>query len=179
MVYGILLLFDPKTEKHIQSMFAEMHRRKISSIMLRTKSLPHITLSVFKTCRKREIKTALKRFALGTRPFSVRFTKIGTFEGSNVVFLSPEQARLFPVQKRCLGLAKGCLKGILEHYLPRNITFHCTIGIGLETDKIGPGIQLVKKMGIPRNVKVTKVALYAVPDKKVPKVRQLFSVPLG
>lgn len=179
MYYAIELLFDPKTEKHIHSMFVEMHRQKIGSNMLRTGSAPHITLAVFKACQKSRIKVFFEKFARETKEFTVRFPKIGTFEGSNVVYLSPVPKTLSHIQKQCLQHTKGSWKGMFKHYRPENITFHCTVGLGLDLDKIRPAVRLVKRMGIPKGARVTRIALYAIPEKRVPKVRQLFVVPLG
>lgn len=179
MNYAIELFFDPATEKHIASMILAMHQKKIGSDMFKTGSRPHITLFVFKSKRISSLRSELKAFARTTPAFSIRFTRVGTFRGVGAVFLRPHQKKLMKIQKKCAKFTARYFDSIREHYRPKNIVFHSTIGIGLNLDKIKKGMLLGTQMGLPKNSRITHVGLVAVPEKPVPKVKEIFSVPLS
>jgi 2'-5' RNA ligase len=84
--------YDINTEKQLAEL--QNHLFENGFIGKQTKNLPqHITLGTYEVSREIEVRELIKNVTYKVKPFSITFSHIGIFGGSEVLFIAPDPNR--------------------------------------------------------------------------------------
>ncbi len=180
MLYAIELFFDPKTEKTIQTFFQKMARVKISSFMLDTETLPHISLLVFRTEDLPAVISSLDEIAQNSEQLALYFPALGTFHNNGVLFLLPTVTTgLQDLHRDLFKKLKSHIKEVPPWYLPGALTYHCTLAVKLSRQKLMKALQLALRTKLPKAFKASKISLVAIHEENMSfRAETLFTLPL-
>ena len=89
-MYALLAILDEKTNQEIQGLWQVLKELGLSNYAFETEGfLPHITLANFEDLPLNKAVTTLTNELLIPQPIPITFTSLGSFLGTNIVFLSP------------------------------------------------------------------------------------------
>ena len=89
-MYALLAILDEKTNQEIQRLWQVLKEQGLSNYAFETEGfLPHITLADFEDLPLNKAITTLTNELLIPQPIPITFTSLGSFLGTNIVFLSP------------------------------------------------------------------------------------------
>ena len=89
-MYGVIALFDERTEKQIQRLWNELYDRNLSHYSKAVEDRrPHITLAAYRNLKKALFIRQMDEFLNATNRMPVTLGTLGTFLPSRTVFLSP------------------------------------------------------------------------------------------
>jgi len=102
-MYGVIALFDERTEKQIQRHWDELYDRNLSHYSKAVEDRrPHITLAAYQNLKKASFIRQMDEFFNATDRMPVMFGALGTFLQSKTVFLSPTVIGLAPPLSRAV-----------------------------------------------------------------------------
>ena len=89
-MYALLAILDEKTNQEIQGLWQVLKELGLSNYAFETEGfLPHITLANLEDLPLNKAVTTLTNELLIPQPIPITFTSLGSFLGTNIVFLSP------------------------------------------------------------------------------------------
>lgn len=177
MYYAIELYMDNKSEKLIRAFSKKMRKARLGPGMSETCSRPHIALSVFKTGDPAAMEQPLRNFASHLKPFTLSFgqEQLGIFTNTGVVFLAPVVSRdLLRTHQKCWEKLGRYMRKTWDYYKMDKLFFHCTLGLNMPPHQILKTVELAMKSKFPNIVKIAGMALVAIPEEPVPRVKELF-----
>ena len=89
-MYALLAILDEETNQEIQRLWHVLKEQGLSNYAFETEGfVPHITLADFDHLPLNKAITTLTNKLLIHQPIPISFSSLGSFLGSNIVFLSP------------------------------------------------------------------------------------------
>jgi 2'-5' RNA ligase len=137
-MYGVIALFDEKTEQIIKDIWKELSEKSISFYAEEVEDRrPHITIASYNNLNKSEFIRLMDKFYDDKTNVDITFSSIGSFLSSGTLFFLPtvtteliefhfnhheyfkKSSMIIPI--RCICLANGYLIALLQiGYLMRN-----------------------------------------------------------
>ena len=136
MKYGIGLYFDGETEKKIMKLPCLLASRGITRRYLDMRVRPHIALAVFNDIEDVDrCSGLLAGYAESVGSFPVKFSSIGVFNNSKIVFLAPVVTfDLLEMNRKINDIFCFCDNTGSEYYLPGSWVPHCAVALTGEDD---------------------------------------------
>jgi hypothetical protein len=137
MGYSIELYFERKFEEMIRSLWDELEREGVPSILQKIGSRPHLSLIILEKCKIHHVTELIDICIKGQLQFTISFQAISLIPGlQQSVFLAPAiNLDLIKIQQslyRHLTGNKCCIK---KHYEPDSWLPHCSISKELSHDE--------------------------------------------
>lgn len=129
MGYSIELYFECGFEEKLRSLWDELEKAGVPSILQKIGSRPHLSLLIFDKCNVKHIADIIELGIKGYHKFPITFPAISLIPGKQqTVFLTPViNSELIAIQDGLYNLLDetGCF--VREHYEPHNWLPHCSI----------------------------------------------------
>lgn len=89
-MYALLAILDEDTNQQIQKLYQDLKKQNLSNYAFETEGyIPHITLADFENLSLEKVIDILSTKLLVSHPIPINFSSLGSFLGTNIVFLSP------------------------------------------------------------------------------------------
>jgi 2'-5' RNA ligase len=128
-MYGVIALFDEKTENQINSIWNELYERGLSYYSKEVLNRrPHITIATYQRLETGSFIKLMDEFFNETDHIPVTLSALGTFLQSRTIFLSPTPTKiLFDWHRNYHEKFKSYNDDLSSLYLPEKWIPHCTI----------------------------------------------------
>jgi hypothetical protein len=166
MRLAVELLFDSESEHTLRGLWKALSEELGQPNALEGRSTtPHISLSAFEATELGKLWEALREACRGRKAWDVQLNSVGTFPGDEgVLFLAP--APSLELLKMHEDFHAGLIRmgaRVRPYYYPGQLAFHCTLDIGLPSEKLAAAMLGLKKH-LPLKATVQSVALMAIHD---------------
>lgn len=166
-MYGLVALFDERTEKIIKEIWKELQEKSISFYANEVENRrPHITLASYKNLNRIEYLNQMEEFYEGKQAIDINFNSIGSFLNSGALFFSPI------VTKELIELHTSHHKYFEKFnddpnslYLPNSWIPHCTLANRLSAEKLSEAFNYCSKRNNTITGKIKEVAIIDVSFK--------------
>lgn len=137
-MYAIELFLNEETDLYIRTIWEELSNENIDSSLNDIKEIcPHITLAVYEDINEKDFIEELRVFKSNFKPIDTYFDILGTFPITGTCFLKPTVTEeLLNVHSKYHEQFKALSGKSNPYYLPGRWNPHCTLGIGLSTEKL-------------------------------------------
>lgn len=137
-MYGVVALFDAKTEQIIKDIWTELREKSISfyadEVVDRK---PHITLASYHSLDMLRFIEQLDAFYENKPEIDIRFNSIGSFLNTGILYLSPHVTKnLIEFHENFHIQFKSFNDNPESVYLPEKWVPHCTLANRLSMDKL-------------------------------------------
>jgi 2'-5' RNA ligase len=129
MGYSIELYFEHGFEERLRSLWDELERAGVPSILQKIGSRPHLSLLILDECNVDHVTDLIDSAVKGLYKFPVTFPAFSLIPGNQqAVFLTPAMnSELIEMQLRLYNLLEENGYSIRKHYNPHNWLPHCSI----------------------------------------------------
>ena len=161
MAFAVILYLDPAAEAEVQSLWASLAEKDISSVMATLGIRPHISLACIEHVQVELFCQALDVFAQNTRPLTTKFESVGTFPTEKgVVYLAPIVTReLLQLHEEFNHLLAEMGLASHAYYRPGNWVPHCTVAINLTPDQVPAAVPVCCQSNVFHSVALTHIGL--------------------
>jgi 2'-5' RNA ligase len=165
MAYAVEMLFDDDTNAIIMEMWQELKNSKISSYMIRSKSKPHITLSIFDSVDLNELNQRVEKFSEITSACPIKFDSIGVFpDDTGVVYLQPVVSpELLNIHRSFNLMTNEFDEFKWTHYLPGNWVPHCSMALNITKEKVLQAVSCLLEKFSPFEAQIQSLAVIRFP----------------
>jgi 2'-5' RNA ligase len=161
MAFAVITYFNPTAEAEVQSLWALLSEKQISSVIATMGIRPHLSLACIENLDAQQVCAMLKTFAQSVSPLTIKFGAVGTFPTEQgVVYLAPvvtlELLQLheeFRVRLADLGFSSH------EYYRPGNWIPHCTVAINLPPESVPAAVSVCRRSDVFHAVQLVEIAL--------------------
>jgi 2'-5' RNA ligase len=161
MAFAVIIYFDPTTEAEVQSRWALLYEKQISTVIATMGIRPYISLAGVEHLDAQQVCATLKTFAQNASPLTIKFGAVGSFPTEQgVVYLAPvvtlELLRLheeFRVRLAALGLSSR------EYYRPGNWIPHCTVAINVPPESVPAAVSVCRTSNVFHAAQLVEIAL--------------------
>lgn len=142
---GVVLTFDPALESAVREL-QRLAAETCGGPLIGQELMPHITLLIADGLDQNAWEAGLGRLAAAQPPFALSFGAAASFFGAaGVVYLAPGVSlALATLQSQALDLARRLGATPQEYMHAGAWTPHCTLGLGIADQLIGPTIAAVR-----------------------------------
>jgi len=166
-MYGLIALFDEKTEQIIKDIWKELKEQSISFYAYEVEDrIPHITLASYNDLNQSFFTQQMDDYYDGTQAIDITFNTIGSFLNSGALFLSPT------VTKDLIELHTNHHKNFDQFnddpdslYIPNRWIPHCTIANRLSPVKLSKAFDYCSQRNATISGQIKEVALIDVSSK--------------
>ncbi|MRG86007.1 2'-5' RNA ligase family protein [Salinibacillus xinjiangensis] len=175
-MYGLIAIFDERTEELIKNIWKELKEKSISTYAYEVEDRkPHITLASYNSLNKKEFIEQMDITYKNQTVIDIKFNIIGSFLNSGALFFSPT------VTKDLIEIHSNHHKDFERFndnpnslYLPDNWIPHCTIANRLSEDKLNEVFNYCSTRYSTILGKIVNVALIDVSEKhKAPIIHSI------
>ena len=172
MTYSIELYFDLEFEEKLRSLWHDLERAGVPSVLSKIGSRPHLTLIVLDNCDEDHVANLLDRHMKGRFKFSLVFPAVSIIPGDqNSVFLTPAiKPELIDIQSTLFNLLKENGYSIQKHYGPHNWLPHCSISKELSLNEALKTLEVCLYCGIKGEALVTEIGFIEFRPRRVIKI---------
>lgn len=137
-MYGVIALFDDKTEKVIKEIWKDLKEKSISNYAYEVENRrPHITLASYTHIDKKTFMKQMDELYENKKDINITFSSIGSFLKSGTLFFSPIVTKeLFEFHTNHHLSFNQYSDNPNSLYLPKSWIPHCTIANRLSPDKL-------------------------------------------
>lgn len=166
-MYGLIAIFDEKTEQVIKDIWKELKEKSISSYAYEVENRrPHITLASYNHIIKTEFIKQMDEFYNDKPTIDITFNSIGSFLNSGALFFSPTVTReLMEFHSNHHKYLKQFNDDPNSLYIPDNWIPHCTLANRLSPKKLSEAFNYCSIRNSNIYGKIKEVALIDVPNK--------------
>jgi 2'-5' RNA ligase len=161
MPYGIMLYFDNRTERTINSIWQALAKHNLTSSMLDEGIRPHITLAIYEELDSRPCENEMIKLLSNTPSPSIQFTHLGLFTNPEpVIFAAPLVTKVLLDFHNELHLKladEG--KRSWEFYEPGKWVPHCSLALGYKVENQAEIFRLCQEMPLPMNAQVIQMGV--------------------
>jgi 2'-5' RNA ligase len=164
MPFSVECYFDPVTESAIRNVWGGLQAAGVNSRMKDVGSRPHIALTVGEG-EMSELRIArLEAFATARPRFRIRFGSVGLFPNeAGVMFLAPmASVELDQLHIDWCVEAKRLELVVWEHYQAKKWTPHCTLAIGLRSERIAEAFHICKAFDFAVSAEICEIGLIKI-----------------
>ncbi|MCP3738136.1 2'-5' RNA ligase family protein [Rossellomorea sp. BNER] len=174
-MYGVIALFDERTEQMIKDIWRELSEKSISFYAEEVEDRkPHITLASYKDLNCIEYIKQLDVFYENKSEIDITFNTIGTFLNSGALFFSPIVTKeLLEFHSQYHKHFKGFNDNPNSLYLPNKWIPHCTLANRLSTENLSAAFNYCLTRNGTIYGKIKEVSLIEVTNRN--KVPQIYS----
>ena len=169
MSYSVELYFEHDFEQKLRSLWDDLAKVGVPSILQKIGSRPHLSLLILDECDAEKVAGAIEDGIRGQRKFPVTFPAVSLLPGrQQTVFLTPSvNAELVAMQGGLHSLLDktGCL--IREHYRPRNWLPHCSISKELSAADAIKTLEICQKSPPTGETRITEIGFIEFRPRKV------------
>ncbi len=171
MGYSIELYFEHRFEENLRSLWDELERAGVPSILQKIGSRPHLSLMVFDNCNVDQIASLLDTGVKGLCTFPITFPAFSIIPGSqHSIFLIPTiNQRLINIQKRLYNLFVKNGYSSQKHYEPHNWLPHCSISKELSYTEALKTIEVCLSIATAKETLVTDIGFIEFRPRKAIK----------
>ena len=175
MKYSIELYFERRFEEKLRSLWDELERAGVPSILSKIGSRPHLTLIILDNCDKGHVASLIDRHVRGRFKFPLTFPAFSVIHGvRNSVFLTPViKPELIDIQRSLYNLIQENGHSIQKHYEPHNWLPHCSISKELSPAEALKTLEVCLYCGIKGETTVTEIGFIEFRPRKVIKTAGL------
>ncbi len=158
MHHVIELHFDEDTQKKIHDVRIALRDEKLISDV--SEGIPHMSLSSFDCNGPTYWNKALAKIS-ERKSFYVEFAHFGIFRGDPLVIylgVTPTET-LRHLHEDVHQAAVNGAQNVYEHYIPDRIIFHATLANPVSQDKLGPAIERINKLELPKRGLINRISL--------------------
>lgn len=165
-MYGLIALFNQKTEQMIRDIWKELKEKSISSYAYEVEDRkPHITIASYNDINKSNFIKQMDDFYNDKPAIDVIFNTIGSFLNSGALFYSPTITNdLLEFHSNHHRKFEKFNDNPNSLYLPDKWIPHCTIANRLSPEKLLEAFNLCSKRNTI-SAKITEIALIDVSEK--------------
>ncbi|MGD9009418.1 MAG: 2'-5' RNA ligase family protein [Desulfobacteraceae bacterium] len=129
MGYSIELYFEHDFEEKLRSLWDELERAGVPSILHKIGSCPHLSLLILDECNVDHVADLIDGAIMGRYKFPITFPAFSLIPGhQQAVFLTPVMnAELIEMQRRLYRLMVENGYSVQKYYKPHNWLPHCSI----------------------------------------------------
>jgi 2'-5' RNA ligase len=137
-MYAVELFLDKEADIYVRHIWNELSNENIDSSLSDIKEIrPHITLAVYEDINESGFIEELHAFKSSFKPINTYFDILGTFPMTGTCFLKPTVTEeLLNIHSKYCEQFKSFNENADPYYLPRRWNPHCTLAIGLTTEKL-------------------------------------------
>jgi 2'-5' RNA ligase len=177
-MYGVIALFDEKSEQFIKDIWRNLRDLGISNYAYEVEDRrPHLTLASYTNLDLEAFKKKMNRVYENQRVLPVTFSSIGSFIGSGTLFFSPTITKnLMDFHLQYHLQLEGFTNDPDSIYLPDKWIPHCTIANRLSPRKLSEAFHFCSYKGEAFSAFIQEVALIDASQKN--KAPILYSIEL-
>ncbi|MET0959895.1 MAG: 2'-5' RNA ligase family protein [Psychrobacillus psychrotolerans] len=166
-MYGLIAIFDEKTEQTIKHIWKELKEKSISSYAYEVENRrPHITLASYNDINKTEFINKMDEFYKDKPTIDIMFNSIGSFLNSGALFFSPIVTReLLEFHSNHHKYFKQFNNDPTSLYLPNNWIPHCTLANRLFPNKLSEAFNYCSLRSSNIYGKIKEIALIEASNK--------------
>jgi len=166
-MYGLIALFDEKTEQVIKDIWKELKEKSISSYAYEVEDRrPHITLASYNDINITEFIKQIDDFYYDKPTLDITLNSIGSFLNSGALFFSPTVTRpLLDFHSNHHKYFKQFNDNPISLYLPDSWIPHCTLANRLSPKKLSEAFNYCSSRNSTIYGKIKEVALIDVSYK--------------
>lgn len=137
-MYAIELFLNEEVDQYIRNIWQELSNESIDSSLNAIKEIcPHITLAVYEDINEKDFIEEFRIFKSNFKPIDTYFDILGTFPMTGTCFIKPTVTKeLLNIHIEYHEQFKSFNKKANTYYLPGRWNPHCTLAIGLSTEKL-------------------------------------------
>ncbi|MFS0615631.1 2'-5' RNA ligase family protein [Lederbergia ruris] len=167
-MYGLIALFDERTEQLIRDIWKELKERSISTYAYEVEDRrPHITLAIYNNIKnKTDFIKQMDVIYKNQLAIDIKFNAIGSFLKSGALFFSPT------ITEDLINFHSNHHKNFKRYnddpnslYLPDNWIPHCTIANRLSPEKLAEAFRYCSQRNSTIFGKIVELALIDGSDK--------------
>jgi 2'-5' RNA ligase len=160
-MYGVIALFDEKTEQIIKDIWKELSEKSISFYAEEVEDRrPHITIASYNDLNKSEFIRLMDKFYDDKTNVDITFSSIGSFLSSGTLFFLPTvTTELIEFHFNHHEYFKEFNDNPNSLYLPGKWIPHCTIANRLSHEKLTEAFSYCSKRKGTIHGKINKIAL--------------------
>ena len=163
-MYAVELFLNEEVDQYIRNIWEELSNKNIDSSLKDIKEIcPHITLAVYEDINEKEFLEEFRIFKSNFKPIDTHFDILGTFPMTGTCFIKPTVTEeLLNVHIKYHEQFKALSGNSSPYYLPGRWNPHCTLGIGLSTEKLKEVFNFSVDRFKPLKVTLTDVGLIKI-----------------
>ncbi|TYS18653.1 2'-5' RNA ligase family protein [Rossellomorea vietnamensis] len=174
-MYGLIALFDEKTEKTVRGIWKELKEQSISDYAYEViDRIPHITLASCRSIKEDAFIERMEEVYQSQKPVDITFNSLGSFMKSGSLFLSPVVTEELP------NLHRSYYEGFKELKVENNPLYesdkwvpHCTLANRLSAKKLaGAFTYCSTNVGVVSGA-ITDIALIKVQGDTAPVIHSI------
>ncbi|MBI4765241.1 MAG: hypothetical protein HY787_11625 [Deltaproteobacteria bacterium] len=181
MGYSIELYFDHGFEEKLRSLWDELEKAGVPSIMQKIGSRPHLSLIIMDRCNIDHVAALIDVGIKGRFQFSLTFPAISIIPGEQqTVFLTPV------INSDLIGIQKGLYNLLVEkgycvrkQYEPNNWLPHCSISKELSSAEALKTLEVCQNRAPVGETLITDIGFIEFRPRKVIKTFSLMDNKLG
>jgi len=175
-MYAVELFLNEEANQYIRSIWEELSNENIDSSLKDIKEIcPHITLAVYEDINEKELIEEFRIFKSNFKPIDTYFDILGTFPMTGTCFVKPTVTEeLLNIHIKYCEKFKAFNEKANPYYLPGRWNPHCTLAIGLSTEKLKEVFNFSVDRFKPLRATLTDIALIKIDfkdDKCVGSIR--------
>ena len=166
-MYGLIAIFDEKTEQVIKDIWKELKVKSISAYAYEVEDRrPHITLASYHEIDKTEFIKQMDEFYYDKPTIEITFNSIGSFLNSGALFFSPTvTCQLIEFHSNHHKYFNQFNRNPNSLYLPDSWIPHCTLANRLSPKKLSEALNYCSIRNSTIYGKIKEVALIDVSNK--------------
>ncbi|WP_045520794.1 2'-5' RNA ligase family protein [Neobacillus niacini] len=166
-MYGIIAIFDEKTEQIIKDIWKDLKELSISYYAYEVENRkPHITLASYNSINIAEYVQQMDVFYKDKLTIDITFNSIGSFMNSGTLFFSPTVTKdLFDLHFNHHKEFEQFNDDPNSLYLPDRWIPHCTIANRLSLEELSEAFNYCSKRNKTLFAQIKELALIDVSDK--------------
>jgi 2'-5' RNA ligase len=168
MWFAVECYFDSTTETGIRKLWTDLAAAQINSRMLENSARPHITLTVADGDLPSALIGRLEEFVAARTRFRISFGYFGLFPNDlGVMFLAPRPSvELIDLQVDWSAEILPLHLPVWEFYGAGDWTPHCTLAIGLNSDRLIDALNVCKTTEFPLEAEICEIGLTRSPPRE-------------
>ncbi|MBM7587493.1 2'-5' RNA ligase [Bacillus pakistanensis] len=168
-MYGVIALFDEKTEQIIKDIWRELSEKSISFYAEEIEDRrPHITIASYENLNYLEYSDHMELFYVDKSEIEITFQTLGTFLNSGTLFFSPTVTKeLLEFHSQHHQYFKEFNDNPNSLYLPGKWIPHCTLANRLSTNKLSEAFHYCLTRNDTIHGKIKEVAIIEVTNKNI------------
>jgi 2'-5' RNA ligase len=163
-MYAVELFVNEEADLYIRGIWEQLSNENIDSSLNEIKEIsPHITLAVYEDINEKDFIEDFRTFKSSFKPIDTHFDILGTFPMTGTCFVKPTVTEeLLNIHSTYYKKFKAFNEKASPYYLPGRWSPHCTLGIGLSTEKLKEVFNFSVDRFKPLRVTFTDVALIKI-----------------
>ncbi|MFD1737903.1 2'-5' RNA ligase family protein [Bacillus salitolerans] len=166
-MFGVIAIFDEKTERLIKEIWHELRERNISSYAFEVEDRkPHITIATYRDVNNKEFFKRMDDVYEGTQAVDITFESIGSFLNSGALYFAPT------VTRKLNDLHVSHHRHFVQFndipdslYLPNYWIPHCTIANRLSSENLTKAFEYCTNCYSKIEGRIDKIAVIDVTEK--------------